>query len=141
MKEIIKKYLIEAMKEKNKLVRDLLRYINSEIAKREKESGKELNDDAIIEIIKKEIKAIEDNVKIAVENNHEMDFFTEGQKAGFLCSLLPKQLSEEEVKLEVDKIFAENEFANMRAAMKVVIPKLGAIADKAMLSKLVKERF
>ena len=141
MKEIIKKHLIDAMKSQNKLVRDLLRYVNSEIAKREKESGKELDDDAIIGIIKKEIKAIQDNVNIAIENNHQIDFFTEGQKAGFLSSLLPKQLSEEEVKIEVDKLFAENEFANMGAAMKVVLPALGAIADKAMLSKLVKERF
>lgn len=141
MKEKIKKILIQAMKENNKLVRDLLRYINSEIAKREKESGKELDDDAIISIIKKEAKAIQDNVNLGIEKNYVMDYFTEGQKAGFLCSLLPKQLSEEEVKVEVDKLFAENEFTNMGAAMKVVMPALGAIADKAMLSKLVKERF
>lgn len=141
MKEKIKKILIEAMKEKNKLVRDLLRYINSEIAKREKESGKELDDDAIISIIKKEIKAINDNIDIGISKDYCMDYNTESRKAGFLLSLLPKQLSEEEIKTEVDKLFAENEFANMGAAMKVVIPALGSIADKAILSKLVKERF
>lgn len=141
MKELIKKHLIEAMKSKNKVVRDLLRYINSEIAKKEKDSGKELDDNGIISIIKKEIKSIKENIQIGIDNHYAMNYFELNEKVEFLTSLLPKQLSEEEVKAEVDKLFEAYRFVDMKVAMKIIIPALGAIADKAMLSKLVKEKF
>lgn len=140
MKNKIKELLIKSMKNKDVIARNMLRYINSEIAKKEKDTGKELDDNAIIDIIKKEIKSIEENVQIAIAHGHNTNFYNEGTKAAVLASLLPKQLSEKEVKEAVNKLFKENNYTNMGAAMKDILPKLGAIADKKIISALVKER-
>lgn len=141
MKNKIKELLVKSMKSKDVIARNILRYINSEIAKKEKDTGKELDDNGIIDIIKKEIKSIEENVQIAIAHGHNMDFYEEGSKAGVLASLLPKQLTQEEVKQAINELFEENNYANMGAAMKDILPKLGAIADKRTISALVKERF
>lgn len=141
MKQKIKEILINAMKNKDVTTRNILRYINSEIAKKEKDSGKELDDNGIIDIIKKEIKSIEDNIQIAIAHAHATDFYQEREKIAVLTSLLPKQLSKEEVQQAVNELFDKNNYPNMGTAMKDILPKLGAVADKKLLSVLVKERF
>lgn len=141
MKNKIKELLVKSMKSKDVIARNILRYINSEIAKKEKDTGKELDDNGIIDIIKKEIKSIEENVQIAIAHGHNTNFYDEGTKAAVLASLLPKQLTQEEVKQAINKLFEENNYSNMGAAMKDILPKLGAIADKRTISALVKERF
>lgn len=141
MKEKINDMLKQAMINKDKVVRDLLRYINSEIAKKEKDKKKELTDEEIISILKKEKKIIEDNIKIAIEHNLSFAYNEEMTKVSILVGLIPVQLSEEQTREKIQEIFNENNFTNMGEAMKVIIPKLGGIADKKLISKIVKEMF
>ena len=141
MKEKINKILKEAMINKDKVVRDLLRYINSEISKKEKDNKKELTDEEIISILKKEKQIIEDNIKIAIEHNLSFAYNEEMTKVSILVGLIPVQLSEEQTREKIKEIFNENNFTNMGEAMKIIIPKLGGIADKKLISKIVKEMF
>ena len=141
MKEKINDMLKQAMINKDKVVRDLLRYINSEISKKEKDKKKELTDEEIISILKKEKKIIEDNIKIAIEHNLSFAYNEEMTKVSILVGLIPVQLSEEQTREKIQEIFNENNFTNMGEAMKVIIPKLGGIADKKLISKIVKEMF
>lgn len=141
MKNKIKELLITSMKNKDVLARNILRYINSEIARKEKDTGKELDDNEIINIIKKEIKSIEENIQVAIAHGHNTNFCDERLKVAFLVSLLPKQLSKEEIKQAVDELFEENKYVNMGEAMKDIMLKLGAVADKRTISTLVKARF
>lgn len=141
MKEKINDMLKQSMINKDKVVRDLLRYINSEIAKKEKDKKKELTDEEIISILKKEKKIIEDNIKIAIEHNLSFAYNEEMTKVSILVGLIPVQLSEEQTREKIQEIFNENNFTNMGEAMKVIIPKLGGIADKKLISKIVKEMF
>lgn len=141
MKAKIKELLIKAMKGHDITARDTFRYINSEIAKKEKDLKRDLTDDEIIGIIKKEIKANEELIKIVNSNNIANTFIVDEAniKIKLLNDLLPTQLSEEEVRQKITELFNEYNFENMGQAMKVVIPALGAIADKGLISKIVKE--
>lgn len=141
MKKKINEALIIAMKEKNSLKRNILRYINSEIKRLEKDSNKELDDNAIINIIKKEIKSMEDNISIALNNNHFINYYDEDVKIQLLNSFLPKQLTDDELNSAINELFITNNYSNISIAMKDIIPKLSSVADKKLISNLIKSKF
>lgn len=141
MKEKIKEMLVKAMKEKDAITRNALRYINSEIAKKEKEMGS-VTDSDIVSIIKKEIKSIEETTGLIAGAGREEELMELNYRSQQLASLLPKQLSEEEVRLEVEFILSYSQFPNMGCAMKAILSTdLAEKADKALIAKIVKEKF
>lgn len=141
MKEKIKEMLVKAMKEKDAVTRNALRYINSEIAKKEKEMGS-VTDSDIVSIIKKEIKSIEETTSLIAGAGREEELMELNYRAQQLASLLPKQLSEEEVRLEVEFILSYSQFPNMGNAMKAILSTdLAEKADKALIAKIIKEKF
>lgn len=141
MKEKIKEMLVKAMKEKDAITRNALRYINSEIAKKEKETGI-ISDSDIISIIKKEIKSIEETTGLIAGAGREEELMELNYRAQQLAKLLPEQLSEEEVRLEVEFILSYSQFPNMGNAMKAILSTdLAEKADKALIAKIVKEKF
>lgn len=141
MKKKINEALIIAMKEKDSLKRNILRYINSEIKRLEKESNKELDDNAIIDIIKKEIKSMEDNISIALNHNHFINYYDEDVKIQLLNSFLPKQLTDEELNSAINELFTINNYSTISIAMKDIIPKLSPVADKKLISNFIKSKF
>lgn len=141
MKEKIKEMLVKAMKEKDAVTRNALRYINSEIAKKEKETGI-ISDSDIISIIKKEIKSIEETTSLIAGAGREEELMELNYRAQQLAKLLPEQLSEEEVRLKIEAILSYSQFPNMGNAMKAILSTdLAEKADKALIAKIVKEKF
>ena len=141
MKEKIKEMLVKAMKEKDAITRNALRYINSEIAKKEKETGI-ISDSDIISIIKKEIKSIEETTSLIAGAGREEELMELNYRAQQLAKLLPEQLSEEEIRLKIEAILSYSQFPNMGNAMKAILSTdLAEKADKALIAKIVKEKF
>lgn len=141
MKEKIKEMLVKAMKEKDAITRSTLRYINSEIAKKEKEIGI-INDSDIISIIRKEIKSIEETTSLIAGAGREEELMELNYRAQQLTKLLPQQLSEEEVRHEIELILAHSQFSNMGNVMNAILSTdLAEKADKALIAKIVKEKF
>ena len=141
MKEKIKEMLVKAMKEKDAITRNALRYINSEIAKKEKETGI-ISDSDIISIIKKEIKSIEETTGLIAGAGREEELMELNYRAQQLVKLLPEQLSEEEIRLKIEFILSYSQFPNMGNAMKAILSTdLAEKADKALIAKIVKEKF
>lgn len=141
MKEKIKQALILAMKNKNVEIRDSLRFINSEIARKEKDTKQNVTDDDIIGIIKKEIAILNETEKTLKDAGRDDGLDIIAIKRNALRDLLPTQLSEEEVIAKIDALFTENNYTNMGQAMKDILPKIGSIADKKLISALVKDKF
>lgn len=141
MKEKIKEMLVKAMKEKDAITRNALRYINSEIAKKEKETGI-ISDSDIVSIIKKEIKSIEETTGLIAGAGREEELMELNYRAQQLAKLLPEQLSEEEIRLKIEFILSYSQFPNMGNAMKAILSTdLAEKADKALIAKIVKEKF
>lgn len=142
MKEAIKAMLLKAMKDKDIILRPLLRTINAEIANKEKTNNKNLDDAEIIAIIKKEIKSLEETANMLSSlPDRENNLIEINYKLSKLTSLLPEQMSEEEVREKIDSIFSFSQFPNMGNAMKAILSTDLAIkADKALVAKLVKEK-
>ena len=142
MKEAIKAMLLKAMKDKDIILRPLLRAINAEIANKEKTNNKNLDDAEIIAIIKREIKSLEETADMLSSlPDRENNLIEINYKLSKLTSLLPEQMSEEEVREKIDSIFSFSQFPNMGNAMKAILSTDLAIkADKALVAKLVKEK-
>lgn len=141
MKEKIKEMLVKAMKEKDAITRSTLRYINSEITKKEKEIGI-INDSDIISIIRKEIKSIEKTTSLIAGAGREEELMELNYRAQQLTKLLPKQLSEKEVRLKIEAILSYSQFSNMGNVMNAILSTdLAEKADKALIAKIVKEKF
>lgn len=141
MKDKINTLLIQAMKEKNPIVRTVCRYLNSVIKKKEIDTKIACSDADIISIIKKEIKSNEETLALCKDNNQETAE-TCRQWNAILNSLLPKQLSEEEVRIRINNMLSISQFPNMGCAMKAVLgTDLATVADKSLIAKIVKEAF
>lgn len=101
----IKKANIEALKSKNSNARAIYSVLINkcmllEINKREK--GEELVDADVVSLIQKTLKELEDETSNFLKVNNLTKVETLKEQAEYLKTFLPKMLSEEEIKKEID---------------------------------------
>ena len=108
LKEKLMEELKEAMKNKDTIKKNTVQMVRAAILQIEKDKGIEVGDDKILEIIAKEVKTKKDAL-VDFEKAQRQDLIDQtNQEIAILQEYLPKQLSREEVKAEVEKIISEN---------------------------------
>ena len=142
LKEKLLEDLKVSMREKNVIRKNTVQMVRAAILKIEKDTGKEVDDSKIVEIIAKEQKgkkdALEDFKK--AERQDLIDQTLEEMK--ILEEYLPKQLSKEELTEEVKKIIETvgvTSIKDMGIVMKEAKAKIGAAADGRAINEVVKE--
>ena len=102
----------------------------------------QVEDDRILEIIAKEVKSKKDALK-DFEKAERQDLIEQtNQEIEVLQQYLPKQLSREEIKVELEKIIAEigaTTMKDMGTIMKEAKAKMGASADGKTINEVAKE--
>ena len=107
LKEKLMEELKEAMKNKDTIKKNTVQMVRAAILQIEKDKGIEVGDDKILEIIAKEVKTKKDAL-VDFEKAQRQDLIDQtNQEIAILQEYLPKQLSREEVKVEVEKIISE----------------------------------
>ena len=107
LKEKLMEDLKEAMKSKNEIKKNTVQMVRAAILQIEKDKGIQVEDDRILEIIAKEVKTKRDAIK-DFEKAERQDLIDQtNQEIEVLQQYLPKQLSREEIKVELEKIIAE----------------------------------
>lgn len=142
MKERLTNDLKAAMKEQNKELLSVLRMVKGAIQMEEIKVKHELSDDEVIAIIGKQIKTRKESI-VEFEKGGRNDLIEKtNEEINMLNVYMPKQLSEEEIKAEIDKVFEELKPAsNEMGKMMQALSNLKGKADMGLVSKLVKERF
>lgn len=142
MKERLTNDLKAAMKEQNKELLSVLRMVKGAIQMEEIKVKHELSDDEVIAIIGKQIKTRKESI-IEFEKGGRNDLIEKtNEEINMLNVYMPKQLSEEEIKAEIDKVFEELKPAsNEMGKIMQALSNLKGKADMGLVSKLVKERF
>lgn len=142
MKERLTNDLKTAMKEQNKELLSVLRMVKGAIQMEEIKVKHELSDDEVIAIIGKQIKTRKESI-IEFEKGGRNDLIEKtNEEINMLNVYMPKQLSEEEIKAEIDKVFEELKPAsNEMGKIMQALSNLKGKADMGLVSKLVKERF
>lgn len=142
LKEKLMEELKEAMKNKDTIKKNTVQMVRAAILQIEKDKGIEVGDDKILEIIAKEVKTKKDAL-VDFEKAQRQDLIDQtNQEIAVLQEYLPKQLSREEVKAEVEKIISEigaTSMKDMGAIMKESKVKLGASAEGKTINEVAKE--
>jgi hypothetical protein len=134
----------EAMKAKDEARLRGLRAIKAEIikAKTEPGAGGEVSADAELKLLQRMVKQRKDSLEIYRQQNREDLVQKEQEEINIIEKFLPAQLTEEELKRELQQIIAEtgaSSAADMGKVMGVATKKLAGRAEGKAISAAVKE--
>ena len=106
LKEKLMDDLKISMREKNEIRKNTVQMVRAAILQIEKDKGITVEDDKIIEIIAKEVKGKKDAL-VDFEKAERTDLIEQtNQEIAILQEYLPKQLTKEEIKVEIEKVIA-----------------------------------
>ncbi len=131
-----------SMKEKNEVRKNTVQMVRARILQIEKDNGIKIDDEKIIEIIAKEVKGKKDAL-VDFEKAGREDLINQtNEEIAILQEYLPKQLTKEEIKVEVEKVIESvgaTSLKDMGAVMKEAKSRIGAGADGRTINEVVKE--
>lgn len=142
LKEKLMEDLKESMKTKDTVRKNAVQMVRASILQIEKDKGIEVEDEKIIDIIAKEVKTKKDALKDFEKAERQDLIDLTNREIEILQEYLPKQLSRDEVKAEVEKIISEigaTSMKDMGAIMKEAKAKMGASAEGKTINEVAKE--
>ena len=142
LKEKLMEDLKEAMKNKNEIKKNTVQMVRAAILQIEKDKGIQVEDDRILEIIAKEVKTKRDTLKDFEKADRQDLIDQTNQEIEVLQQYLPKQLSRDEIKTELEKIIAKigaTTMKDMGTIMKEAKIKMGTSADGKTINEVAKE--
>ncbi|NLJ01708.1 MAG: GatB/YqeY domain-containing protein [Bacteroidales bacterium] len=133
-----------AMLAKDRIRLETLRGIKKEMleAKTAKGAPAELTEEAIIAILQRMIKQRKDSAEIYTSSGRDELAENEVEQLNVIREFLPKQLSEEELELEITKVITETGATSMKEMGKVMGIATKTLAGKAegrAISAMVKK--
>ena len=142
LKEKLMEDLKVSMRNKDEIRKNTVQMVRAAILQIEKDKGIQVEDDKILEIIAKEVKSKKDALKDFEKAGREDLINQTNQEIAVLQEYLPKQLSREEIKAELEKIIAQvgaTSMKDMGNIMKEAKTKMGASADGKTINEVAKE--
>lgn len=142
LKEQLTNDLKEAMKEKDQLKKNVVTLVRSDIKQVEVDKRIELDDEAIIEIIAKQVKQRRDALEEFGKGGRQ-DLVEQAQKEiELLMKYLPEQLTEEQIVIIVRDTILEigaQSMKDMGKVMAALMPKTKGRADGKMINEIVRK--
>ena len=142
LKEKLLEDLKVSMRDKNVIRKNTVQMIRAAILQIEKDTGNEVDDAKIVDIIAKEMKKKKDAMA-DFEKAERQDLIDQtNEEMKVLEEYLPKQLSKDEIKEIVSKVIEETGATSMKdmgIVMKEAKAKIGAGADGKTINEVVKE--
>lgn len=142
LKEKLLEDLKVSMRDKNVIRKNTVQMVRAAILKTEKDTGKEVDDNKIIEIIAKEQKGKKDALVDFEKAGREDLIEQTKEEMKVLEEYLPKQLTKEELVEIISEIIKEvgaTSMKDMGIVMKEAKAKIGAGADGRTINEVVKE--
>ena len=142
LKEKLMDDLKVSMREKYEFRKNTIQMVRAAIFQIEKDKGITVEDDKIVEIIAKEVKGKKDAL-VDFEKAERADLIDQtNQEIAILQEYLPRQLTKEEIKTELEKVISDlgaTSMKDMGAVMKEAKARIGAGADGRTINEVVKE--
>jgi len=143
LRDDLQKEYVDAFKQKLWAQKMVLSLVLAQIKNKEKDLGKELLDEEITSIIKKEVKQILETISFLKKANKKESLWEEQEKLAILEKYLPVLMSEEDTKRVLDEIIVELWIddipANMWKIMWRVMGKYKWQINGALVRKLLSE--
>ncbi|MDE2774867.1 MAG: GatB/YqeY domain-containing protein [Chloroflexota bacterium] len=131
-----------AMKAKDRERRDAIRLLQSAIKQAEIDGRSELDDDAILDILRREAKKRRETISELERAGRSGDADSERFELAVTEAFLPRQLSSDELKPIVQGAIAEvgaTSPKEMGQVMRAVMPKVRGLADGKTVNAIVRE--
>lgn len=136
--------LKDSMRNKEKLRKNAITLVRSAIKQKEVDERIELDDEAILDIISKQVKQKKDSINEFKKGNRE-DLVSQTEKEiAVLMEYLPPQLSEAELELIVKQAIDDTNATSMKDMGKImgkVMPQIKGRADGSLVNKIVIKYF
>ncbi len=132
-----------AMKQRDDLRLSAIRLVRSAVKNREIDQKRELDDQAIAEVIASLAKQRRESIRLFLEAGRSDLVEKEEKELAVLLDFLPQQLSREEVVTLVLEAIAESGAQGARdmgKVMKVLMPRIAGRADGKMVNDVVREK-
>ena len=131
------------MKENDKVNLTTLKMAKNAIQTEKINQNKDLSNDDVIAVLRKFIKQKKDDMEEYAKFNKEDVVESLKKEVELIENYLPEEMSVDDINLGLDEIFAEikpESIKDMGRLMGAANEKFGVNADKALVSKLIKER-
>lgn len=139
LKQRVQADLVQAMRDKDALVKGVLQIVKAGFNNAEKLAGKELDSSQLLPVIQKEIKQTKQALEGAIKADRQDLIKQENHKIALLQSYLPEQLDTAQIYLRLSNGGVVSGM-NMGEAMKIAKQLIGAgEAEARTVSAIVKE--
>lgn len=143
MVEKLKQDMIDAMKSKDRERLTVIRMVKSAMDLEHIDHKREIDDDLLIDVLNKQIKMRRDSIE-EFSKAGRTDLVEKTQsEVDILLAYLPKQLSKQEISVEIDKIFEivqPTSSKDMGKIMKEASAQLKGKADMKLVSEIIKTK-
>ena len=136
---------IQALKNRDKEKLSILRYIlaqikNKEIEKKPSESGgkSDLTDEETTSVLRKIAKELNESIEAFKKGEREDLVFEYQKQLQVVSSYLPKELSDAELKKEIEKIVRESQDIYKKNPKAIIGVCVGKLKNKADSSRIVR---
>lgn len=144
--ELISSDMVSAMKDKDKAKLNTLRLLKSAIdlyLVNNKLDRHSASDEIVIDIVSKQVKTHKESIEEFKKGNRQDLVDNLNKEIELLSKYLPEQLTEDEIRSEIDKVFDElkpTSIKDMGAIMKALGPVFKGKADMKFVNNIVKEK-
>jgi len=142
LKEKLQQDVKDALKSGDSKKRMVLGMVLAAIKNKEIEKRSELSDDDVVAVIATEIKKRKDSIEQFEKGGRPELAEGERKEAEMLMVYMPEQMSEEDLRNEIDKTITETGIKDMKEMGKLigaVMAKVKSKADGQVVSRIVKE--
>ena len=130
--------MVAALKNKNAVILNTLRYVISKVKNREIEKKTELDDSETTAVLRKIAKELKESVAIFKSANRQ-DLLMESQKQlDIILKYLPQEISDEELRKEIKRIKQENQELYNKNPKSIIGICIKTLKDKADSSRIIK---
>jgi uncharacterized protein len=137
--------IVKAQKAGNAAELGVLRLLMSQLKNREIEkrtAGKDgpLTDEEVIEALTKEAKKRKEAIELFMKGNRKDLADNEQSEIDLIYRYIPRGMSDEEIAVEIEKLFAEEPSREFPVLMKAAAARLKGRADGGAISKAIKAK-
>ncbi len=129
--------LTDATKLSQSVRRDTLRLLLSALNYKRIDLQHDLSDEEVLQVIGVEAKKRRESIEVFAKNNRPELAASEKAELAILETYLPKQLTRNEIEIEIEKLNLPKDFGQ---AMKIVAPIFKGRADGKLVVKIVNEK-
>ena len=136
--KILEDYKV-AMKEKQEVKKTALNYVLAQIKNKKIELQRDPNDDEIIAILKKEVKALNESLGFLEKANKPEELAEEQEKKSIIESYLPQMLNREQTEKLIKEIIEKQGITDLKTGRWLLMKELMASHRSELDWSLVNE--